>query len=42
MYNSEKILWEDNRKYENKNNDDGDEYVDEINGREYEIYLFNR
>ena len=32
MYKSDKILWKDNRIYEN--NDDGDEYVDEINGKE--------
>ena len=32
-----------NQNYENRNNDDGDEYVDEINGREYEMtYLMNK
>ena len=34
MYNSEKLLWEDNQKYENENNEDSVEYVDEINERE--------
>ena len=43
MYNSERILYRLNQNCENKNNDDGDEYVDEINGREYEIiYLMNK
>ena len=43
MYNSERILYRLNQNYENKNNDDGNEYVYEINGREYEIiYLMNK
>ena len=37
MYNSERILDRINWNYENKSNDDGDEYGDEINGREYGI-----
>ena len=42
MYNSEKILNRISRRYENKSIDDGDEYVDERNEREYEmIYLMN-
>ena len=32
MCKSDKILWKDNRIYES--NADGDEYVDDINGRE--------
>ena len=43
MNKSDKILWKDNRIYENENYDEGDEYVDEINGREYEmIYLMDK
>ena len=43
MYKSDKIWGKDNRICENENNDDGDKYVDEINGREYEmIYLVDK
>ena len=37
VYNSEWILFRINRDYENKSSEDSDEYVDEINGREYEV-----
>ena len=42
-YKLDKKLWKDNRVYENENNVGSDEYVDEINGREYErIYLMDK
>ena len=32
MYNSEKISWEDNPKYEDNNDDEDEECVKKING----------
>ena len=36
-------MWKDNRIYEHENNVVSDEYVDEVDGREYEmIYLMDK
>ena len=36
-------MWKDNQIYENENDVGSEEYVDEINGREYEmIYLMDK